>query len=281
MVVTAEEHENARQLCGEEIGLQTLPLDDSWTRDSGPTFLVNNRNELAATSWRFNAWGNKHRPWFEDARLADRICSTVSAPVYQSPLVFEGGALHVDGCGSVLVTESVVLNDNRNPGISRREAEQELCHALGVENVIWLPGDYDEQETDGHVDGLACFVRPGVILYETNPDPLDPHTAVLEENLAALRLARDINGKPFELIPIEEAVDSEIVGDVFCRSYINFYIANNGIVAPAYGTPKDEEIREQLEQLFPGRTVAMVDLNDIAPGGGGVHCITQQQPVSP
>ena len=159
-----------------------------------------------------------------------------------------------------------------------KEADEELKRSLGVENVIWLPGDYGELETDGHVDGIACFVRPGVILYETNPDPSDPHTAVLKENLAALRHARDTNGRPFELVPMEEAMDAEIVGDVFCRSYVNFYIANGGIIAPSYGIAQDEKIRDQLLELFPGRAVEMVDLNPIAPGGGGIHCITQQQP---
>ena len=279
MVVRPEDSASARSLLDPNVSLLELLIDDSWARDSGPTFVVGPGNQLAATAWRFNAWGNKHRPWFDDAKLANRIASSLEIPVYPSPLVFEGGGLAVDGEGSVLVTESVILNDNRNPGITRKEAEQELCQALGVTNVIWLPGDWHEYETDGHVDGLACFVRPGVILYETNPDPDDPHSAVLAENLIALQKARDARGKAFELVPIVEASAADGVGDIFCRSYINFYIANGGIVAPAYEIDSDAEVRELLTALFPGRIVKMININNIAPGGGGIHCITQQQPA--
>jgi len=141
------------------------------------------------------------------------------------------------------------------------------------------PGDPDEYETNGHVDGIARFVKPGVVLYETNPDDSDPHSRTLKENLAALERATDARGRSFELVPIEEAYDVEGEGDVFCRSYVNFYIANGGIVAPAYGIAADQRIRELLTRLYPGREVSLVDISAIAPGGGGIHCITQQQPA--
>ncbi len=279
MVVPPSELKSAKQICGPKINFVEIQIDDSWTRDSGPTFVENADGNLGGVSWRFNAWGNKHRPWFDDARLADKILDSQLMPGYQSPLVFEGGGLCVDSGGSVLVTESVILNENRNPGITHKEAEDELKQALGVENVIWLPGDYDEYETDGHVDGLACFIKPGVILYETNPDSTDPHYSVLQDNLDALRKAKDVNGRKFELIGIEEAIDSESVGDIFCRSYINFYIANGGVVAPSYGIEADHKVEELLGKLFPSRKIVMVDVNGIAPGGGSIHCITQQQPM--
>lgn len=278
MVAHPEHVESAAALCGPEIDVVAIEIDDSWTRDSGPTFLVDGNGGLGGTAWRFNAWGNKHRPWFSDARLGERILKHAGAAAYRSPLVFEGGALHVDGEGTVITTETVVFNDNRNPGITRKEAEREIRHALGVEKVVWLPGDPDEYETNGHVDGIACFVRPGVVLYETNPDDSDPHSRILKENLAALKHATDAKGRSFELVPIEEAYDVDGEGDVFCRSYVNFYIANGGVVAPAYGTATDERVRALLRDLFPGREVALVDICAIAPGGGGIHCITQQQP---
>lgn len=278
MVAHPAQVENAKQYCGTAVEVVAFDINDSWTRDSGPTFLIDGKGGLAGTAWRFNAWGNKHQPWFDDAKLAERILHHEQASVYRSPLVFEGGALHVDGEGTLLTTETVVFNDNRNPGLSRAEAEREIRHALGVEKIIWLPGDPDEYETNGHVDGIACFARPGVVLYETNPDPDDPHGKVLQENWRALRAAKDAKGRSLELIPIEEASNVVGEGDIFCRSYVNFYIANNGIVAPKYGIPADERTRELLARVFPDREVAQVDINAIAPGGGGIHCITQQQP---
>lgn len=279
-MVTHPDHvDSARSYCGPHIDLVEIEINDSWTRDSGPTFLVNGRGGLGGTAWRFNAWGNKHRPWFSDSRLGERILRHAGAAAYRSPLVFEGGALHVDGEGTVITTETVVFNDNRNPGISRDEAEQEICHALGAEKVVWLPGDPDEYETNGHVDGIACFVKPGVVLYETNPDPADPHSRILKENLAALRRATDARGRPFELVAIDEAFDVDAEGDIFCRSCVNFYIANGGIVAPSYGAASDDRTRGLLVSLFPQREVVLVDISAIAPGGGGIHCITQQQPV--
>lgn len=279
LIAPATEVRNARRMCGEDIDVVVFEINDSWTRDSGPTFLIDGKGGLGGTVWRFNAWGNKHQPWFDDAKLGERVLHHVGAPAYRSPLVFEGGALHVDGEGTVLTTETVVFNSNRNPDLSFDEAEKEIRHALGVEKVIWLPGDPDEYETNGHVDGIACFVRPGVVLYETNPDPDDPHSKILEENLRALRAAQDAKGRSLELIPIEEAYDADGEGDIFCRSYVNFYIANGGIVAPKYGTSADERTRELLARIFPDREVALVDIRAIAPGGGGIHCITQQQPA--
>ena len=278
MIATPGQVDNAKRSCGCGVEVLALDINDSWTRDSGPTFLVNGQGSLAGTAWRFNAWGNKHQPWFDDAKLAERVLEHVNAPIYRSPLVFEGGALHVDGEGTLLTTETVVFNQNRNPGLSRAEAEREIQHALGVEKIIWLPGDPDEYETNGHVDGIACFVRPGVVLHETNPDPDDPHSKILAENLRALRSAQDARGRSLELIPIEEAHDVGGGVDIFCRSYVNFYIANGGIIAPKYGTPADERTRELLARVFPGRDIALVDITAIAPGGGGIHCITQQQP---
>ena len=279
MIATPAQMEKAKQLCGGDIDIVTFDINDSWTRDSGPTFLVDGNGSLGGTAWRFNAWGNKHQPWFDDARLGERVLHHEHALAYRSPLVFEGGALHVDGESTVLTTETVVFNDNRNPGLSRAEAEREIQHALGAEKIIWLPGDPTEHETNGHVDGIACFARPGVVLYETNPDPDDPHTKILAENLAALRKAKDARGRSLELVPIEEAYEVEGEGEMFCRSYVNFYIANNGIVAPKYGTATDERIRELLTRVFPDHEIVMVDINAIATGGGGIHCITQQQPA--
>jgi agmatine deiminase len=188
----------------------------------------------------------------------------------------------VDGEGTILTTESCVLNSNRNPGLSKREAERELCHALGGSKVIWLPGELAAEDvTDGHVDGLACFARPGLILLETLTDPAEPRSRVLRENRRALRGVTDAKGRPIEIVEMEDAWEAERLGDVFCLSYINFYVANGGVVMPKYEAPGDERARKVVERAFPGRKVLQMDIRKIAIGGGGIHCITQQQPASP
>ena len=268
----------AKRLCGPGIDVLPIHIDDSWCRDNGPTFVKNGMGGLAGIAWRFNAWGGKFTPYDDDARLGERLLKQLGVPVYRSALTLEGGAIHVDGEGTLLTTETALLNDNRNPGWTKAEVERELRNALSVEKIIWLPGDENEYITDGHIDGLACFVRPGVVLYETNPDNEDPHHGVLVENLKALKGATDAKGRTIDLIPIEEAFEAEVVGDHFSRSYINFYIANGGIVMPGYGTPGDARAKAVVAEAFPDREVVQVDLRAIAPGGGGIHCITQQQP---
>jgi agmatine deiminase len=150
---------------------------------------------------------------------------------------------------------------------------------LGVEKVVWLPGDPMDKETDGHIDGMCAFVKPGVVMFETNPDPSDPHHRILEENLACLRRETDAKGRTFDILPLEEAVGADVTSKIFCRSYINFYIANGGVIAPAYGIASDAKARAAIEAAYPDRTVAMVAVNAIAAGGGAIHCITQEQPI--
>ena len=158
MIATPEAAAEAARLCGPDVATLELPLDDAWARDIGPAFLVGDDGARAATAWRFNAWGGSFGRWDQDARLAERLCEKLGLPLYRSPLFFEGGGLHVDGEGTVLTTESCILNENRNPGLTKREAEQELCRALGASKVIWLPGELSPGDvTAGHVDGLACL----------------------------------------------------------------------------------------------------------------------------
>ena len=280
MIAAPESNSVSASLCGP--GVRTLPLeiDDAWIRDTGPAFLVSDDGRRAATAWKFNAWGEKFERYEQDAQLAERVCARLEWPLYRSSLWLEGGAIHVDGEGTILTTESCVLNSNRNPGLSKREAERELCHALGGSKVIWLPGELaPEDVTDGHVDGLACFARPGLILLETLTDPAEPRSRVLRENRRALRGATDAKGRRIEIVEMEDAWDAERLGDVFCLSYINFYLANGAIVMPKYEAPGDERARVVVEKAFPGRRVLQLDIRKIAIGGGGIHCITQQQPA--
>ncbi len=268
----------AGSACGPAVAVEAIEIDDSWTRDSGPSFVRHPDGRLGGVSWRFNAWGGKHAPWERDARLAETLLSRLGLPCHEGPLTLEGGALHVDGEGTLLTTESVVFNANRNPGLERAEAERLLCESLGVERVVWLPGDVEEIETDGHVDGIACFAAPGRVLIGS-VDPAVPHAAALRENRRALELARDARGRAFEIVELPEADPAVATNEIYCTAYINFYLVNGGLVMPAYGLPSDAAAAEVLGRAFPGRRVVAVDVRAIAPGGGGIHCITQQQPL--
>jgi len=268
----------AQEMCGPTIGIVPWDLEDSWMRDIGPNFLKKDQ-ETAVSIFHFNAWGGKYPKFRKDAALGHRLAEAMNLRTFTSPLFLEGGGICTDGEGTLLTTRQCVLNENRNPGLGTAEAEYELCQALGVDKVIWLPGDPDDDETDGHIDGLACFVRPGEVLVEWDPDTDSERHAILMENVVALEQATDSRGRKLVIHTIEEARECDAIGDRFCRSYINFYIANGGIVMPAYGIPSDQRARTVLEKCFPDRKVVMVDVRGVAVGGGGIHCITQQQPA--
>lgn len=268
----------ARQLLSAEVSILPVEIDDSWTRDNGPNFVVNDKGELAASIFHFNAWGQKHKPWGRDAAVGHRIAEYLGIPTFTSTVFMEGGGINVDGCGTVLTTEQCILNDNRNPGLTKEEATEALCEALGTDKVVWLPGDPDDKETDGHVDGIACFLEPGRVLVEICPARGTARYDNMQANLEAVRNATDARGNAFDVVTIEEAYEAERRSDIFACSYINFYIANGAIVMPGFGIDRDQDACERVAKLFPEREVVQVDISDIALGGGGIHCITQQQP---
>ena len=280
MLAPPNHAERARQLCGDRVSLLRVDIDDSWTRDNGPNFVVNDRGELAASIFHFNAWGKKHQPWGKDAALGHRLAEYLGIPTFSSTVFMEGGGINVDGRGTVLTTEQCILNDNRNPGLTQEAATEALCEALGVDNVVWLPGDPDDVETDGHVDGIACFLEPGKVLVEVCPAKGTERYDNMQANLEAVRNATDANGGSFDIVIIEEAFEAERRSDIFACSYINFYIANGAIVMPGFGIDRDKDARDQVAGLFPDREVVQINISDIALGGGGIHCITQQQPVT-
>ncbi len=279
-VVAHPDHaETARVRLGNLADVIVMPVDDFWARDCGPSFVRNAQGKLAGVDWRFNAWGGKHSPWDNDDLLASRILKREGAEVHRSWLTTEGGSFALDGEGTLIITETSILNPNRNPGVNKALAESELKAMLGVEKVVWLPGDPMDTETDGHIDGMCAYVRPGVVLFETNPDSTDPHSRILKENLACLRSQTDAKGRTFEVIPLVEAVEAEVTSNVFCRSYINFYIANGGVIVPGYGVPGDRKALATIQSAYPDHKVVMVQVNAIAAGGGAIHCITQEQPA--
>jgi agmatine deiminase len=267
-----------------EVNLLEMPIDDSWMRDTGPSFLKHETTgEIAGTDWRFNCWGGYMPSYQEDAQIANRVLGHLDMQAYHSSLVMEGGALHVDGAGTLVTTESVVLNDNRNFGIDKKQAEIELCSATGANRIIWLPGDPNFETgdmTDGHIDGIMCFVKPGVVMFERDISAEGAFAALEKENRRALELATDAHGRTLEIIDLE--VDHSCIGqgqELFCSSYINYYLPNGGVVMPVYGVDADLQVQEMLGKVYPDRQIETVNINAIAPGGGGIHCITQQQPA--
>lgn len=285
--VSAGQRATARALLPAHVGLLTLPHDDCWMRDVGPTYLVSEQPGLRAVHWRFNAWGGAeeglYRPWDQDARVGAAVLAHEAVGRYRAPIVLEGGAIHVDGEGTALLTEQCVLNPNRNPGMTKAEVEAIFARLLGIKKTIWLPGDPDHvtgDMTDGHVDGVCAFARPGVLLVDATHDRGSVYAEVVRENRRALELATDARGRRFEMLELFEATDAvDTEAEVFCASYTNFYIANGAIIMPAYGIAADQVAAGVLAQAFPGREIVPVHINHLAHGGGGVHCITQQQPV--
>jgi len=257
----------------------TVPLDDSWLRDTAPTVLVDAKGRRAAAAFTFNAWGGKYQPYDKDARLGSRIAAMADLRVFTSELVAEGGAFLSDGDGTLLTAETCLLNPNRNPTWSKAEVDAELRGMLGMKKVIWLPGDPTDTETDGHVDGFVAFIKAAHVLLERVADPSDPRYRIMAENRRVLETETDARGRSFNLLPIDEAPRSVVPtgAEGYCRSYVNFYIANRAVIYPAYGIKEDTTVFETLKTAYPDHAIVPVELNDLFRGGGGIHCITQQE----
>ncbi len=211
--------------------------------------------------------------------MGSRILRQAGVQEFNSSLVAEGGAITVDGEGTVITTETCLLNANRNPLWSRSGIEAELCRTLGAEKVIWLPGDPQDPETDGHIDGIAAFIEPGRVLLEVNSDKTDPHYPVGQDNLAALNGQIDAKGRKLEIEFIEEGHYHPGIWNGGCSSYVNSYLANGAVIVPGYGYDRDVAAIETYQRIYPDRNIVQVHIGHIAGGGGGVHCITQQQPA--
>jgi agmatine deiminase len=279
MLVPPSAVEQARRRLGKEIEIQPTDLDDAWMRDNGPLFVKAPDGRLAAVKFRFNGWGARFPPFDKDATAPEVLAERLSLPLYRASIVAEGGALALDGEGTLVTTESCLLNPNRNPERSKSEVESELKSYLGVRKVIWLRKGMHASQIDGHVDGIAAFIRPGTILAAAAPDPADPNHQTFRENRERLQSATDGRGHPLEVIDFPSPAAHQIEGHSIAATFMNFYIANGGIVAPTFGDPADAAALDSLRSLFPGREVVGVRCEDIAIGGGDVHCITQQLPA--
>jgi agmatine deiminase len=298
--VSAAQFQNARARLPAAVRVVEVSANDAWVRDTGPTIVVDPRGRRRGIDWQFNAWGGLdsglYFPWDLDDQVAAKILEIEKLPRYRAPLVLEGGSVHVDGQGTCLVTEECLLNRNRNPGLSRQEIEHKLCQYLGVSVVIWLGRGVFKDETDGHIDELACFTSPGHVVLTWTDNKRDPQYDISRDALARLRLARDARGRKLEVHKIHqpgplymtaaEAAGIDVrsgsfprrAGDRLPASYVNFYIANRLVVMPLYDKRRDAAAARTLARLFPTRRVIGVPTREILLGGGNIHCITQQVP---
>ena len=282
MIVNENAEKDAKQQLGGDIRVLPLPVSEAWFRDSGPTFVRQSKGVLAGVAWRFNGWGGYSPDYEPDTMVARNLLQALTIPVVSSSLAMEGGALHVDGEGTLLTTESVVFANNRNPGITREAAEAEFARTLGIKKTIWLPGSHLEKGTNGHIDGIACFVKPGVVLFETSASSREEYREVTSNNLLALQGQTDAKGRKIELVYVQEAPDLRwIQGQKwgYSTSYVNLYLANGAVIMPKFGIPEDDAGYESIKAAFPDRDVVQVDISVLAGGGGGIHCITQQMPA--
>jgi agmatine deiminase len=289
MAAAPGDAETAAAACGPDVDVIEMPIDDAWARDTGPSFLLGPAGQLGGVHWGFNNYGNEpyadkpalaEAEYANDAAIGRRILERESARVFSAPLIMEGGALHVDGDGTVLVTEECLLHPNRNPDLTQQEIERHLLDYLGAQKVIWLGRGLVEDETNGHIDELACFVRPGVVLALRRTETDDVDYAALEDNLERLAAATDARGRSLEIIEIHAAPPTFHRGVRLSLSYINCYLANGGVVMPSFESPEhDAAAAAVMAGAFPGRQIAQVPALDIFGGGGGIHCITQQQPM--
>jgi agmatine deiminase len=300
MCASEQQFKQARERLPASVRVVEMSSDDAWMRDVGPTFVVDRRARVRGVDWIFNAWGGRagglYTPWDLDDQVAAKVLEIERCDRYRAPFVLEGGAIHVDGRGTLLTTEECLLNPNRNPDLRRGQIESLLQRYLGIEHVIWLGRGVYKDETDGHVDNLCCFVRPGEVVLTWCEDQDDPQYDISHEAYERLRSSRDVRGKLLKIHKIlqpgplymtdAEASGIEQVpgsrqrrgGDRLAGSYVNFYVANRHIVMPLLDPRTDRRAKTQIARLFPGRKVIGIPSREILLGGGNIHCITQQQP---
>lgn len=301
MLVSAAQYANARNQLPDEVRVVEMSTDDAWCRDCGPTFLKNDKGEVRGVDWEFNAWGGLvdgcYFPWASDNAVARKICEIEGIDSYHTPgFVLEGGSIHVDGEGTLIVTQECLLSEGRNSHLTKEEIEGVLKEYLNLEKIIWIPLGIYNDETNGHVDNIIHYIAPGEVILAWTDDKDDPQYDICQKAYAVLSTETDAKGRRLKihklmlprniLITKEEsegvdAVDGTLPrmeGDRLAASYANFYIANGGVVFPMFHDENDEQARKTLEACFPDRRVVGLYAREILLGGGNIHCITQQQP---
>ena len=286
MVVDPTEIGRARRMLSADIDIVELPLDEFWMRDFGPTFVVDDDRPgvLGAVDWTFNGWGSPDwAEWTKSAEVVRGVAPLVGAEIVSSTLVNEGGGIHVDGAGTVLLTETVQLDPRRNPYADKRRVEAELERTIGATHAIWLrrglTRDYESLGTNGHVDIVATIPSPGRLLVHAQTDPAHPDHEVSREVRAALEATTDAAGRTWDVVDVPAPATLRDSHGFVDWSYVNHHVVNDGVIACGFGEAvADRRASELLGEAYPGRRVVTVDARPIFARGGGVHCITQQQP---
>lgn len=300
MGVPGHQFKTAQNSLPSDIERVEIESDDAWMRDTGPTFVKNDKGEVRGIDWEFNAWGGLNGgiyfPWDKDDEVAGQVLEHAGKDRYCAPFILEGGSIHTDGQGTLITTEECLLNPNRNPDFSRFQIEIYLKEYLNIEKIIWLGKGVYMDETDGHVDNLCCFVKPGEVLLHWTDDKTDPQYDISCDAFDRLSGCVDAKKRKLKIHKIhqpgplymteEESLGVEKKphaaprdeGNRLAGSYVNFYMANNGIVMPLFNDPHDKDAMEKIKRLFPDREVIGVYAREILLGGGNIHCITQQQP---
>ena len=309
LVDDAETENTVRSRCefkgAKNIHFHQIPTVDSWIRDYGPNFLIRDEASakkwhahlargsragrpchLAYNDWTFNAWGNKYVELKKDDAIPALLESFLQVPRFTPGIVMEGGSIEVNGAGCVLTTEQCLLNENRNPRLSRTEIEEYLKNYLGVRKVLWLGEGIVGDDTDGHIDDIARFVGPNMIVCVVEEDPEDANYELLQDNLKRLQGMTDAEDRPFEIVTLPmpgvvggTSTDSRNL-DRLPASYANFYIGNGVVLAPIFGHANDSLALKTLEQLFPTRRIVGINCEPLVWGMGTIHCVTQQQPAA-
>ena len=263
------------------VNLHEMRTADAWLRDSGPIFLCNQELQapLAASAWKFNAWGCKYDDLLPDAGLSTRIALKVGVPCFEPGIVLEGGAIDVNGGGACLTTEQCLLHPNRNPSLDRADVERHLADVLGICHFIWLGHGIVGDDTDGHVDDVARFVGPGTVVCALETDRQDLNFGPLQDNRRRLQKATDGRGRPLEVVPIPMPGHVGSPRERLPATYVNFYIGNGVVLVPTFGQPNDDRALSILRELFPDRRVAGIRCEPLVQGLGAIHCVTQQQPA--
>jgi agmatine deiminase len=273
--------DRAIELCGGRVEIVELPIDDSWFRDSGPIYVEDGDNDRIATDWTFNGWGTKYAPWDQDDLIAGRWAERAGHRSKRIPMVLEGGSLTVDGEGTLVTTVQCLMHPNRNPTMTKLDIEERLGDELGISTVVWLPyGLADDNDTDGHVDNVAAFARPGMLVVQGCDDPDEPDWLRMNVNARWARGTADAAGRLLEVIEIPVLPFVQIGGERCPVPYGNFYIGNGFVLVPTAGHAADADMLAIIAEQFPDREVIGLDVGPIlAYGGGGIHCITQQVPA--
>jgi agmatine deiminase len=268
---------------GANVTLLPIRHNDAWLRDNGPTFVLGEDGSLAGVNWKFNAWGGKYSPWDLDDEVAPQMLEHLKVARFDAPLVMEGGSIHTDGEGTLITTEECLLNTNRNPELDRAEIEEYVRKYTGTESIIWLKRGLSGDETDGHVDNIACFAAPGKVIIQVCDDPQDENFGITQENLRILENAVDAKGRKLEIIKLQQPPRVDYEDSRLTLSYLNFYFVNGGIILPVFGgtaAGTDKLAEQSLAALFPDRRIRTVNGMAVIGEGGNVHCTTQQMPAT-